>query len=273
MMMLFFRVFFIVFFALIFESASQAAAQDNVAVSFDEVMAFMGTKPKPDVTKNGIGIYVYDGMYALDAINPYQVFKSAGLKVFMIAQKKGTITTSSKLTINVDKSIDEVDKLDILVIPGGATEAAAQTKDTVILDWIRKIDKTTIYTTSVCTGAWILGSTGLLKGKKATTHWYRAEEMLTKYGAKYQKKRWVQDGKYWTSAGVTAGADMSLAIVLKLFGKDYTQAVMLDLEYDPKPPVSYSTTTPKVKSIMEYMYDYYLLPFVKTGELGGEPVM
>jgi transcriptional regulator GlxA family with amidase domain len=63
----------------------------------------------------------------------------------------------------------------------------------------------------------------------------------------------VRDGKYWTSAGVTAGTDMALAIVLKLFGKDYTQAVMLDLEYDPEPPASDSTTSAKVKGMMQEM--------------------
>jgi putative intracellular protease/amidase len=233
----------------------------------DEVMAFMAIKPKPDVTKNGIGIYVYDGVNVLDAIGPYKVFKTAGLKVFLIAQNKGTITTNDKLVISVDKSIDEIDKLDVLLVPGGAYETAAQTKDSVVLDWIKQIDKTTLYTTSVCTGSWILGAADLLKGKKATSNWYRAQEMLTKYGAKYQNRRWVQDGKYWTSAGVTAGTDMALAIVLKLYGKDYTQAVMQDLEYAPHPPISLSTIKPKTKAIMEYMYDFYLLPFVQTGDL------
>lgn len=269
--MLFHRIFFIIFFALIFESTSHAVTQNKVTTDMEEVMAFLATKPNPDVTQNGIGIYVYDGVNVLDAIGPYKVFKAAGLKVFLIAQKKGTITTNDKLVINVDKSIDEVDKLDVLLIPGGTYETAALTQNTVVLDWIKKIDQTSIYTTSVCTGSWVLGAADLLKGKKATSNWYRAEEMLTKYGAKYQKKRWVQDGKYWTSAGVTAGTDMALAMLVKLYGKDYTQAIMQDLEYAPQPPVSLSSIKPKTKAIMEYMYDYYLLQFVQTGKLPGQP--
>jgi putative intracellular protease/amidase len=75
------------------------------------------------------------------------------------------------------------------VVPGGALETAMQTQDPAVLAWIQKMDKTTIYTASVCTGAWILGAADLLKGKKATTHWYRAKEMLTRYGAKFQKSR------------------------------------------------------------------------------------
>ncbi len=225
----------------------------------------MSLQPNPNVNVNGIGIYVYDGMFSLDALGPYQVFKSAGLKTFLIAKKKGAIKMSNQLTITAEKSIDEVSKLDVLLIPGGAYETAMQTLDPEVLDWIKKIDESSIYTTSVCTGAWILGSAGLLQGKNATTHWYRAQEMLTKYGANFKEKRWVRDGKYWTSAGVTAGLDMSLALVNHLFGKDYTQAVMLDLEYDPQPPIkggSPRKSAPIIVQLMQEMYDYFLSWFV-----------
>ena len=230
--------------------------------NMDELMSL---QPNPNVNVNGVGIYVYDGMFSLDALGPFQVFKSAGLKTFLIAKKKGTITMSNGLTIAVNKSIDEVNQLDVLLIPGGATGTARQTIDTELLNWIQKIDQTSIYTTSVCTGAWILGATGLLQGKEATTHWYRAEEMLTKYGADFKQKRWVRDGKYWTSAGVTAGLDMALALVNHLFGKEYTQAVMLDLEYDPHPPIQGGTpkkSVPIIAQLMKDMYDFFLINFV-----------
>jgi putative intracellular protease/amidase len=225
----------------------------------------MNIKPEPNVNVNGIGIYVYDGMFSLDALGPYQVFRSAALNTFLIAKHKGNITMSNGITITVDKSIDDVKQLDVLLIPGGADATARQTVDAEVLDWIRKIDRTTIYTTSVCTGAWILGAAGLLQDKQATTHWYRAEEMLAKYGAEFEQKRWVRDGKFWTSAGVTAGLDMALALVDHLYGKDYTQAVMLDLEYDPKPPIpggSEKKTLPIIAQLMKEMYDFYLLNFV-----------
>jgi transcriptional regulator GlxA family with amidase domain len=105
----------------------------------------------------------------------------------------------------------------------------------------------------------------VLTGKKASTHWYRAKEMLSKFGATYTEKRWTRDGKYWTSAGVTAGLDMSLALVNHLFGKDYTQAVMLDLEYDPQPPIKGGTpkkSNSTIAQLMKDMYDFFLLPFV-----------
>lgn len=230
--------------------------------TMDELMSL---KPKPDINVNGVGIYVYNGMYSLDALGPFQVFRGAGLKTFLIAKQKGIITMSNGLKITVDKSIDEVTKLDVLLVPGGADGTALQTIDTEVLDWIKRIDQNTIYTTSVCTGAWILGAANLLDGKKASTHWYRAKEMLTKFGAKYTGQRWTRDGKYWTSAGVTAGLDMSLALVNHLFGKEYTQAVMLDLEYDPKPPIQGGTpkkSVPIIAQLMQDMYDFFLINFV-----------
>lgn len=230
--------------------------------NMDELMS---RQPNPNVNVNGIGIYVYDDMFSLDALGPYQVFKTAGLNTFFIAKTKGPITMSNGITITVGKSIDEVTQLDVLLIPGGAGGTAMQTIDPEVLAWIQKIDQTSIYTTSVCTGAWILGAAGLLEGKDASTHWYRANEMLTKFGADYTGKRWTQDGKYWTSAGVTAGLDMSLALVNKLFGKEYTQAVMLDLEYDPKPPIKGGTvkkSVPIIAQLMRDMYDFFLINFV-----------
>jgi transcriptional regulator GlxA family with amidase domain len=133
------------------------------------------------------------------------------------------------------------------------------------LNWIRAIDSTTIYTASVCTGAWILGATGLLKDKNVTTNWYRADEMMTKYGAHFKQERWVRDGKYWTSAGVTAGLDMSLAIIHELMGEKYTQGVMLNLEYDPAPPItggSVTKTPAIVIDLMREMYDIGLKPLI-----------
>ncbi len=260
------RIFFLICFTLLCGTV-QALTPKQIA----SVTAFMSQQPNPNVNTNGIGIYVYDGVNGLDAIGPYKVFKTAGLKTFLIAKNKGTITTNDKLTIQVDKSIDEVTKLDILVIPGGAYETTLETQDPVTLDWIKQIDATTVYTTSVCTGSWILGATGLLEGKSATSNWYRAEQMMAKYGATFKQERWVRDGKYWTSAGVTAGMDMALAIVLDLFGEKYTQAVMLDLEYSPQPPIkggSVKKSPQKVRNHMLWMYDYFLLPFVE-----GTPVI
>ena len=217
-----------------------------------------------------LGILVYDGVNDLDLMGPkYVLGQLWGVQTQLIALEPGNITTVMGTEIVPNTVIDSVDQVDLLVIPGGFRGTILGTYDDRLLSWIRKIDKTTTFTASVCTGGWILAATGLLEGKKATTNWYRAEEMLAKYGANFQNERFVQDGKYWTSAGVTAGMDMSLAIMKEVRGEDYTQAVMLDMEYDPAPPVaggSPETTKPDVYQMMLAMYDMGVQPLMDSLE-------
>jgi putative intracellular protease/amidase len=245
---------------------TQNTYTDSLNKRHDEMMAIIMTQPKVPIKT--IGILVYDGYNTLDAMGPYHTLAEImGAKTFFIAKQKGMVKDQRGLQMKVDTSFEEVKALDILVIPGGAVETFMQTKDSVTLNWIREIDKTTTYTTSVCTGAWILGATGLLKDKNVTTNWYRAEEVMKMYGANFKKERYVKDGKYWTSAGVTAGMDMSLAIIDDLMGKQYTQGVMLDLEYDPKPPYEGGVpekSEPVVAAMMKEMYDMALLPLIEN---------
>lgn len=241
---------------------AQSSKEDSLAKHHDEIMKIIMTKPKLPVKT--IGIYVYDGFNTLDAIGPYQVLSEiSGVNIFFVAKEKGLIKNQRGLKVQVDKSIADVDKLDILVIPGGAKETFLQTQDTTVLNWIRKIDQNSIYTTSVCTGGWILGATGLLKGKNVTCNWYDAAEIMKMYGANFKQERYVSDGKYWTSAGVSAGIDMALGIVNELMGEKYTKAAMLDLEYDPKPPYnagSVNNTDGIVVDMMTQMYDMGMKP-------------
>lgn len=237
----------------------------GTAERHDKMMDILYKTPKVPIKK--IGILLYDGYNTLDAMGPYHTLAEImGAKTYFVAKNKGVVKNQRGLEIKVDSSFADVKSLDILVIPGGAIETIIQTQDSVTLNWIKKMDKTTKYTTSVCTGAWILGATGLLKSRNATTNWYRADEMMKMYGAKFKEERYVKDGKYWTSAGVSAGIDMSLAIIDDLLGRKYTEAVMLDLEYDPKPP--YNAGIPKksdplVADMMKEMYDMLLLPVIK----------
>ena len=239
-----FKIYLTLMFAFLMTNMVYAQTTAD-AKKHQEMMDIIMQQPKTQI--NTIGVFVYDGFNNLDAMGPYQVLRQiSGAKTFLIAKQKGLVKNNSGVKVQVDTTIAEVKKLDIILIPGGAMETLLMTK----------------YTTSVCTGAWILGATGLLQDKHATTNWYRAEEMLTNYGAKFVKKRYVQDGKYWTSAGVSAGIDMSLAIVNDLFGEKYTQGIMLDLEYDPQPPFnagSVDKTQPIVADMMKTMYDMIML--------------
>jgi len=244
--------------------------------------ALMMTQPEPDIrptydankkyVSGGIGILVYDGVNAMDALGPFQVFSTAGLKPMLISASKDStgayktsITANSGLQLTANRTLADTDNLEVLVITGGALETAQMAKNAELISWIKNIDKNSVWTTSVCTGSWILGATGLLKGKMATSNWYRADELLTHFGAiPMSNQRYLFDGKIVTAAGVTAGIDMALALVKIVFrndnnnGNDFTQAVMLDIQYDPEPPIkggSPMTTAPHVYEGMSMMYD------------------
>lgn len=228
--------------------------------------AILGKPKKPIKT---IGILVYDGVNDLDFTGPRYVLGQAGAKTQLIGVKPGPIRTVMGVQVIPDTTIDQVDQLDILVIPGGFTGTVEAAYDPKILDWIRRIDKGSTYTAAVCTGVWVLGATGLLEGKRASTNWYREEEFLKKYKAIPANERYTQDGKYWTAAGVTAGMDMALAILNDNWGPKYTQGVMLDMEYDPHPPISGGTpekTNGLVHWMMKAMYDAGIDPLIEKLE-------
>lgn len=251
--------------------------------------ALMSLSPSPNVRpqldsnyqylSGGIGILVYDGVNAMDVLGPFQVLSSAGLMPMLVSvsrdqnnQYKNMIITNSGLILTTDRTLANTPRLDVLVVTGGALETVMVAADPQVIQWIQSVHQNTYWTSSVCTGAWVLGAAGLLRGKRATANWYRAQDILTHFEAiPVPEERYVFDGKIVTAAGVTAGMDMALAMVQKLFshdlndGRDFTQLVMLDLQYDPKPPVvggSPSKTNPGVFEGMQMMYDmipsYYL---------------
>lgn len=224
----------------------------------NEIMNLIFGAPKLEVSR--IGILVYDGVNVLDVMGPRYIFGQAmGAKTQLIALKEGSIKTVTGIEIVPNTIVDSVAQLDILVIPGGFEGTIKAAYNEKLHQWIRKIDSTTAYTAAVCTGGWILGATGLLENKKASTNWYKEEEFLKKYKAIPANERYTKDGKYWTSAGVTAGMDMSLAIMNDIYGEKYTQGIMLDMEYDPAPPIeggSPEKTNWAVRWMMKAMYDY-----------------
>lgn len=183
-----------------------------------------------------IVIYIYNGITMLDAIGPYEVFqKVEGLNVKFVSKEKGTIEADSHLvSINSRYGIDEVDKADILLIPGSAIAFVREMKDETVLRWITKINQTTRKTVTVCTGSIILAATWLLKGVKATSHW-KPLELLGMFGAIPTRDRIVEEGKFITAAGVSAGIDMAIFLVNLLKGPTVAKAAQLAIEYDPQP--------------------------------------
>jgi cyclohexyl-isocyanide hydratase len=125
-------------------------------------------------------------------------------------------------------------QLDLICVPGGSGMNALL-NDAETLDFIRAQAKAARYVTSVCTGALVLGAAGLLKGKRAATHWM-SREMLSAFGATPVAERVVIDGNVITGGGVTAGIDFALRVAAEAFGPELAQAIQLGIEYDPHPP-------------------------------------
>jgi transcriptional regulator GlxA family with amidase domain len=183
-----------------------------------------------------IVILIYDGFTALDAIGPYEVLRSVpGWEVEFVARTRGEVRTDSgAVGLCADASMAETTSADILLVPGG-TGNRALLDDRELLAWLRGIDRTTTWTTSVCTGSLLLGAAGLLERRRATGHWLELET-LREYGADPVGGRYVEDGKVITAAGVSAGIDMALYLVGREAGPEVAQAVQLGIEYDPEPP-------------------------------------
>lgn len=183
-----------------------------------------------------IAILLYDRFTALDCIGPYELLSRVpGARLRFVAKKAGPVTTDTgMLTVVAQAALKDAAKPDILLVPGGPGDEAALA-DPEIVEYVQRAHETTKWTTSVCTGALILGAAGLLKGLDATTHWASAAR-LSDFGARYTKKRVVRNGKIMTGAGVSAGIDMGLTLVAEEFGDDFAKALQLGIEYDPQPP-------------------------------------
>lgn len=184
-----------------------------------------------------IAIGLYPGFTALDAIGPYAVFTNVpGVDVVVCSDRKGPLADESDLLhFDLMHTFDEVPEPDILLVPGGLITRRIAAEGGPIVDWIRAAHETTTYTTSVCTGALLLGAAGVLDGLPATTHWV-AYDHLRSYGAEPTEQRVVIEGKVATAAGVSAGIDLALTLVDRLHGAEVAQAVQLGIEYDPQPP-------------------------------------
>ncbi len=178
----------------------------------------------------------YEGMTALDAIGPHQVLVNIpDAEVKLVASKVGLVTTdTTHLKFLAEHSFEEVLEADILVIPG-ARSATTLKDQPGVLEWIRSIDQTTTWTTSVCTGSLILGAAGLLQDLPATSHWSVMND-LKKWGAIPTERRVVEAGKIITAAGVSAGIDMALILTAKIAGDHVAKRIQLGIEYDPQPP-------------------------------------
>jgi transcriptional regulator GlxA family with amidase domain len=183
-----------------------------------------------------IAIPLFDRLTALDAIGPYEVLsRLPGAEVVFVAAQPGAKRTDTgALALSADRALGEVPEPDIVVVPGG--RGTRDQRHDELIAWIQRAHQTSRWTTSVCTGALLLGAAGILEGLRATTHWLFFEE-LRELGAEPTLERVVEQGKIVTAAGVSSGIDMALRLAQLIAGEDVAQAIQLSIEYDPQPPV------------------------------------
>jgi cyclohexyl-isocyanide hydratase len=181
------------------------------------------------------GILVFPNVQQLDLTGPYEVMATVkGAEVELIWKDRNPVTSSTRLSLTPTATFDDCPPVDVLCIPGGGG-VNALLEDGAVLEFVSERAAQARYITSVCSGALVLGAAGLLKGKRATTHWY-AHDFLVEFGAIPVDARIVEDGKLITAGGVTAGIDFGLALVARLLSPAEAEIVQLSLEYAPAPP-------------------------------------
>jgi copper(I)-binding protein/putative intracellular protease/amidase len=195
---------------------------------------------RPREAAKKAAILIFDGVQIIDYTGPYEVFGAAGLQVFTVATTTAPITTNMGMKVTPHYSLDDAPPANVLLIPGGGVVATQQ--DARVLKWIQERSTQAEYVLSVCNGAYILAKTGLLDGLTATTTAPLIDGLPT-VAPKVKvvrDARYVDNGKFITTAGLSSGIDGALYVVSKLFGKGRAQLTALNMEYDWKGDSNYA---------------------------------
>ena len=187
-----------------------------------------------------IGFLIFPDVQQLDLTGPYEILASlADTQLYLVARDLLPVKSVTGLQLLPTTTLLDCPQLDVLCVPGGKG-INALLDDEETLAFVRGQAENARYVTSVCTGALVLGAAGLLRGKRATTHW-GAHEFLAAFGAIPVHERVVRDGALFTGGGVTAGIDFALTLAAELAGGGAAEAVQLGLEYAPAPPFDAGT--------------------------------
>jgi transcriptional regulator GlxA family with amidase domain len=195
------------------------------------------------MTRLKTGILVFPDVEVLDFCGPFEVFSVTKLDgtnrraelspfdVFLVAESPAAVKAAGGLRVLPDHAFETCPPLDILLVPGG-WGTREQVNNPRVIDWI-KSQASAKYVTSVCTGSFLLGEAGLLAGKRATTHWMSLDRMRQTFPDVTVEDglHWVEDGTVFTSAGISAGIDLALTVVAKLFGEGIARDTAKYMEY------------------------------------------
>ena len=191
-----------------------------------------------------VGIVLFNDIEVLDFCGPFEVFSATRLdekrrreepspfEVFLVAETLSAVTTTGGMQVTPRYSFENCPRLDVLVVPGG-WGTRRELKNKSLLEWLRTRDLEVETLTSVCTGSMLLGFAGLLNGLHATTHWGALDWMRDSFPqvtVEYEKHV-VEDGRVFTSAGISAGIDMALKVVVRYYGEEVARATAAHMEY------------------------------------------
>ena len=186
-------------------------------------------------TERQIGMLIFPRLTQLDMTGPYEVLaRLPNTKVHLVAHTLNPVQTDRGMMIVPSVTYADCPQLDLVMVPGGPGQQDLM-EDAVVLDFLRQQARGAKYVTSVCTGSLVLGAAGLLKGKRATSHW-AALDHLKPLGAIPVSERVVIDGNIITGAGVASGIDFALKVAAVLEGEEVARSIQLQIEYDPAPP-------------------------------------
>ena len=184
-----------------------------------------------------IGIYIYNQAEVLDFSGPFEVFSVAnrlanlGWNIWLVAEEKSLVEARGVFQVKPHYSIQNVPELDVLIVVGGVHSDELRKPE--VINWIRKIAEKTRITGSVCTGAFLLAEAGLLDGLEVTTHWEDISDLHRNYKNLQVREgiRWIEQGKLFTAAGISAGIDMSLELVSRLASAELAERTAPQMEY------------------------------------------
>jgi cyclohexyl-isocyanide hydratase len=182
-----------------------------------------------------IGMLIFPQLTQLDMTGPYEVLaRLPNTTVHLVAHTLEPVTTDRGMRIVPTVTFADCPQLDVIMVPGGPGQQQLM-DDPVVLEFLQRQARSARYVTSVCTGSLVLGAAGLLKGRRATSHW-AAVDHLAALGATPVREHVVVDGNIVTGAGVTSGIDFALKLAAILENEEVARQIQLQIEYDPTPP-------------------------------------
>lgn len=182
-----------------------------------------------------LGVLLYPDFELLDTFGPMEMFGNmqGAVEMLTVADRSGLVKSAQTTRIHADHGLDDCPRLDMILVPGGmGTRAAAD--DARLVDWLRQRSEQAEIVMTVCTGSGLLAQTGLLDGRRATTNkaffmWPETTWPQVKW---VREARWVEDGKFWTSSGVSAGIDMALAVIARIASPEMADLLATGTEYE-----------------------------------------